>query len=65
MGLKSFPDKVTTMLTKNLGVNICFGQYESGERKVRYKVSTMYYNKKYSVMAKLANKQYSFLYKYL
>ena len=41
-----------------------FGQYESGERKVRHIASTMYYNKKYSIMVKPANKQHSLLYKY-
>ena len=44
---------------------MCFGQYETGERKARYIVRTMYYNKKYSIMAKPANRQHSLLYKYL
>ena len=61
MGLKSFPDKVTTMLRKNLGVKHVFWQYESGKRKVRHIVST----KKYSIIAKPANKQHTLLYKYL
>ena len=66
MGLKSFPDKVTAMLRKNLGgINMCFGQYESGDRKVRYIVRTMYYNMKYNIMANPANRQHSLLYKYL
>ena len=61
MGLKSFPDKVTTMLRKNLGVKHVFWQYESDKRKVRHIVST----KKYSIMAKPANKQHSLVYRYL
>ena len=40
---------------------MCFGQYESGKRKVRHIVST----KKYSIMAKPADKPHSLLYKYL
>ena len=52
MGLKSFPDN---NVKENIwGVNMCFGQYKSGKRKVRYIVSTMYYKKKYSIMAKPA-----------
>ena len=61
MGFKSFPDKVTTMLRKHLGSKHVFWQYESGKRKVRHIVST----KKYSIIAKPANKQHSLLYKYL
>ena len=62
MGLKSFPDEVTTMLRKNLGgKHVFWPEYESGKRKVRHIVST----KKYSIMAKPANKQHSLLYKYL
>ena len=61
MGLKSFPNKVTTMLRKKLGGKHVFWQYESGKRKVRHIVST----KKYSIIAKPANKQHSLLYKYL
>ena len=47
MGLKSFPDN--NVKEKIWGVNMCFGQYKSGKRKVRYIVSTMYYKKKYSI----------------
>ena len=63
MGLKSFPDN--NVKEKIWGVNMCFGQYKSGKRKVRYIVSTMYYKKKYSIMVKPANKQHSLLYKCL
>ena len=55
------PRQSDNNVKENLGGKHVFWQYESGKRKVRHIVST----KKYSIMAKPANKPHSLLYKYL
>ena len=64
MGLKSFPDKVKTMSRKHLRGKHAFWAIRKRRMKGQiYLVSTMYFNKKHSIMAKPANKQHSLLYK--
>ena len=63
MGLKSFPDKVATMLRKNLGGKHVFWAIRKWQKKGQTFIIVS--TKKYSIMAKPANKQHSLLYKYL